>query len=84
MLVDGDASKGLVLFFPSLEPYVAIGSVVLLDFFCDSGVYGVDPCGQFCFSVVEVVVACFVPVDVKRKAPVYLPPSTGWVLVPLL
>ena len=38
VLVDGDVSKGFVLFFPSLEPYVAIGSVVLLNVFRESGV----------------------------------------------
>ena len=57
LLVDRDVPKWFVLFFLSLEPYVAVGSVVWLYVFCEGGVYVVDPSNQFCFSFVEVVVA---------------------------
>ncbi len=66
VLVDRDVSKGVALFLSSIEPYVAIGSVVSLDAFRESGVYCVDPCGQFGFWVVMVIVACDVSVVVHR------------------
>ncbi len=72
LLVGRDVPKWFVLFSPSLEPYVAVGSVVWLDVFCEGGVYAVNPSSQLCFSFVEVIVASFVPVDVEGKAPVIL------------
>ncbi len=70
VLVDKRCAEGVCFIFPSLESYVTVGSVVWLDVFREGGVYDVDPCSQFCFSVVEVVVACFVPVYVEGDAPV--------------